>query len=64
MSTKQITFSSSGLQNVVLTKYQDDEDFFFWNFWLERNERFIVEQTQQKFKKGEITEKQTMYIIR
>ena len=29
MSTKQITLSSSGLQNVVLTKYQDDEDFFF-----------------------------------
>ena len=29
MSTKQIILSSSGLQNVVLTKYQDDEDFVF-----------------------------------
>ena len=29
MSTKQIILTSLRLQNVVLTKYHDNEDFFF-----------------------------------
>ena len=29
MTTKQIIISSSGLKNIVLNKYQEDEDFIF-----------------------------------